>query len=248
MNTYSVRRAIKRILWRAGWDLVQFNPSTHTFARRARFLKNYQIDLVLDVGANTGQYAKQIRELGYKGQIVSFEPLNSAVTELRRAAEQDDNWQVRHHACGAKDGEEIIHVAANSQSSSFLPMRSRHLQVFPDSRYVGKELVEVKRLDTIFDEVASAHAKIWLKMDVQGFETQVLEGATAILHRIALIQTEVSLEPLYEGETTFADILLFMKQRGFELIALESYLSDPATSHLLQVECIFHGSKCSLNK
>ena len=248
MNRNSVRLAIKRILRRAGWDVVQFNPSTHPFARRARFLKNYQIDLVLDVGANTGQYAKEIRELGYKGQIVSFEPLNSAVVDLRKAAEQDNNWQVRHHACGAKDGEEIIHVAANSQSSSFLPMRSRHLQVFPDSRYVGTEIVEVRRLDTIFHEVASAQAKIWLKMDVQGFETQVLEGAAAILHRIDLIQTEVSLEPLYDGETTFVDLIVLMKQKGFELIALESYLSDPATSHLLQVECIFRRAKCCLNK
>ena len=120
-----------------GWDIVQYRPATHPLARRARLLKDYRIDLVLDVGANTGQYARQLRELGYKGRIVSFEPLSSAVAELRRAAAYDANWQVRNHACGAENGKREIRVAANSQSSSFLPMKAEHLDAFPDSCYIG---------------------------------------------------------------------------------------------------------------
>ncbi len=239
-----MRGAIKRILWRAGWDVVRFNPATHPLARRARILKNYQIDLVLDVGANIGQYASQLRELGYKGRIVSFEPLESAVTGLRQAASRDANWEVRHHACGAVGGKHRMYVAANSQSSSFLPMRPKHLQMFPGSGYVGTEMVEVKRLDAVFDELVNPQSRVWLKMDVQGFEAAVVEGAANVLHRIDVIQAEVSLEPLYEGETTMADFLLLMTRKGFTLIALESYLSDAETSELLQVECIFKGRQC----
>jgi FkbM family methyltransferase len=239
-----MQRAIKRILWRTGWDIVQFNPATHPLARRARLLRKYKIDLVLDIGANTGQFGRELRELRYAGRIVSFEPLESALAELLQTAAGDVNWQVRNHACGAQDGKRTIRVAANSQSSSFLPMRPRHLQVFPDSRYVGTELVEVKRLDTIFDEVAEPGERIWLKIDAQGFEAEVLAGAAAILHRIDAIQAEVSLEALYEGETTVVDFLPMMARKGFVLVAVEGYLSDPETSELLQIECIFKGTRC----
>jgi FkbM family methyltransferase len=239
-----MRRAIKRILWRMGWDIVQYNPASHPLARRARLLKNYGIDLVLDVGANTGQYVRELRELGYKGRIVSFEPLSSAVAELRRAAAYDANWQVHHHACGAENGKRKLRVAANSQSSSFLPMKPEHLQAFPGSGYVASEVVEVKRLDTIFGEVAGPEAKIWLKMDVQGFESAVIEGSSGCLARIHAIQAEVSLQAMYEGETTLMDFLPLMAQKGFLLVSLETYLSDPSTSHLLQVECIFRRTKC----
>ena len=183
-----------------GWDIVQYRPATHPLARRARLLKDYRIDLVLDVGANTGQYARQLRELGYKGRIVSFEPVSSAVAELRRAAAYDANWQVRNHACGAENGKREIRVAANSQSSSFLPMKAEHLDAFPDSCYIGTEVVEIKRLDTIFEEVAGPEAKIWLKLDVQGFEAAVVEGSSGCLERIRAIQAEVSLVARDFGE------------------------------------------------
>jgi FkbM family methyltransferase len=196
------------------------------------------------VGANTGQYAKQIRDLGYKGQIISFEPLKSALVELRKAARQDTNWLIREHACGATNGVQAMNVSANSQSSSFLPMKTRHLQIYPGSEYVGTEVVPVRRLDSIFDDVVTPEAKTWLKMDVQGFEMQVLEGAAGILNRIDAIQTEVSLEPLYAGETTLGNILDFMESSGFVLVGIESYLSEPVTSHLVQVDCIFRGTEC----
>ena len=231
-----------------GWDIVQYRPATHPLARRARLLKDYRIDLVLDVGANTGQYARQLRELGYKGRIVSFEPLSSAVAELRRAAAYDANWQVRNHACGAENGKREIRVAANSQSSSFLPMKAEHLDAFPDSCYIGTEVVEIKRLDTIFEEVAGPEAKIWLKLDVQGFEAAVVEGSSGCLERIRAIQAEVSLQAMYEGETTLIDFLPLMTQKGFLLVGLETYLSDPSTCHLLQVECIFRRTKCPSKK
>lgn len=239
-----VRQAIKKAFWRAGWDIVRFNPSTHPLARRARLLRNYQIDVVLDVGANTGQYAKQIRDLGYKGRIVSFEPLRSALVELREAARQDTNWLIREHACGAINGVQPINVAANSQSSSFLPMRPRHVEIYPGSQYVGTEVVPVMRLASIFDTVVRPEAKTWLKLDVQGFEMQVLEGAAGVLDRIDAIQAEISLEPLYDGETTFGNILDFMERSGFVLVGIESYLSEPVTSHLVQVDCIFRGTEC----
>jgi hypothetical protein len=140
-----------------------------------------------------------------------------------------------------------LQVAANSQSSSFLSMKPEHVRAFPGSAYVGTELVYVKRIDSVFEEVAWPEATIWLKMDVQGFEAQVIEGAAAVLNRIDVIQTEVSLETLYEGEPTLISFLPFMAEKGFGLVSLETYLSDPVTSHLLQAECIFRRTVCDQN-
>lgn len=240
MKLSKLQRTIKRCLWRTGWDLVRFNPSTHPLARRAKLLQNYDISLVLDVGANTGQYATQLRELGYTARIVSFEPLTSAYEQLSAAAQHEQLWQTRHHALGTDDGSRVIHIGANSQTSSFLNMLPSLLKAFPDCGYINSESVSIRRLDSIFADIAQPDDRVWLKIDTQGFERAVIEGASAVLPRIEAIQAEVSLHPLYEGESTLAEFVSFMDDKGFSLVALETYLGDAVTSHLLQVDCIFH--------
>lgn len=240
MRFNNLRRLLKRWLRRSGWDLIRFDPSTHPLARRAKLLKNYRISVVLDVGANTGQYATELRDLGYTARIVSFEPLTSAYEQLSAAAQSDPCWQTRQHALGEDDGNREINIGANSQTSSFLNMLPSLLKAFPDSGYVNSESVRIRRLDSVFDEIARPDDRVWLKIDTQGFEKAVIEGAGNALSRIEAIQAEVSLHPLYEGETTLAEFLPFMEGKGFSLVALETFMGDAVTSHLLQAECIFH--------
>lgn len=236
MKVDCFRRFIKRCLWRSGWDVVRFNPSIHPLARRARLLQNYGISLTLDVGANAGQYATELRNLGYASRIVSFEPLTSAYRQLSAAAKGDPLWQTRHYALGTEDAAREIHVAGNSQSSSFLEMLPAHIRAFPDSEYVESENVCIRRLDSVFHEIAGPEDRIWLKIDTKGFEKMVINGAENVLPRIDVIQAEVSLQP---GEATLADFVQFMAGKGFALMAL-AFLGDSVTSHLLQTECIFH--------
>jgi FkbM family methyltransferase len=207
--------------------------------RRVRLLASERIDLVLDVGANAGQYAMRLRRAGYTGRIVSFEPLSEAFAELERNASQDVAWSTRPVALGDEDGSAEIHVSANSWSSSLLDMGERHLRSAPESAYVGTEPVTTARLDTIWDEVARPEDRVFLKLDVQGFEMYVLRGATASLDKVVGVQVELALAHLYEGDSPWREVVDHLEQRGFELAGLEPGFEDPHTGRMLQADGIF---------
>lgn len=223
-----------------GFDLVRYHPITHPLARRKRILDNYNISLVLDVGANIGQYGKQLRDIGYKKKIVSFEPLNAAYALLSKNAKKDKLWEVHHYALGDKEESVKINVAANSMSSSLLEMLPSHIKSAPESEYMGHEDIQVKTLDSIFSIVASQTDTVYLKIDTQGFEEKVLKGAENSLKLIDAIQLEMSLKPLYRDEPLFDEMYRFMYHKGYRLIALESGFTDKKTGELLQFDGIFH--------
>lgn len=240
----SLKKTLKKLLWRAGFDIKKFTPTTHALARRKHILDYYQIDTVLDVGANTGQWATELRhDLGYQHRIVSFEPLSTAFNLLSKNAEHDQNWDVFPFGLGNVSEFLEINVAANSQSSSMLGMLPAHVQSAPTSEYVGKERIEVKRLDSIFHSICSPQNRVYLKIDTQGFEEQVIDGAEGVLPLIDTIQVELSLVPLYDGELLIEEMCAKLRGKGYDLIALEeSGFSDETTGHLLQVDAIFHRS------
>ncbi len=234
---------LRKWLWRGGYDIVPFAPQSHPLARRRQLLRHGQIDTVLDVGANCGQFALELRrDLGYTGRIVSFEPLSAAFAQLQRNAHNDDNWQVFHTALGNENAEQVIHVAGNSYSSSLLAMLPSHEQAAPESRYVGTETVRVATLDTVFPSLCPPACRVYLKIDTQGFEHKVIQGALQSLPRIRLIQMELSLTPLYAGETLLLEMCAIMAGHGYQLIALEPGFADPVSGQLLQVDSVFQNS------
>jgi FkbM family methyltransferase len=207
--------------------------------RRVKLLRSEGIEVVLDVGANAGQYAQQLRAAGYVGRIVSFEPLPEAFAALERAAAADPRWEARRLALSDADGEAEIHVAANSWSSSLLDMGERHLASAPESAYVGREHVTTARLDSIWEEVLGPDARPFLKLDVQGFEMHVLRGAAGHLDRVAGVQAELSLVHLYEGDSLWRDVVDHLEEEGFELVGLEPGFEDPETGRMLQADGTF---------
>jgi len=229
-----VRRAVRKM----GFDLVRFpHPSER---HRRSLLESLEVDLVLDVGANTGQFGTRLRrEVGYAGRIVSFEPMAAAFAELARQSSSDPLWEARNHALGDRETEAEIHVAGNSYSSSLLEMLPAHLEAEPGSKYVASETVRVKSLDGLFEGLREGARSVLLKLDVQGFEKQVLDGAAASLPHIAAVQMEMALVPLYSGETLFRDHWARMETLGYELVSVEPAFNDPRTGRLLQVDGIF---------
>jgi len=205
----------------------------------AQFLQRYAIGLVLDVGANAGQYARRIRSMGYRGRIVSFEPLPDAFVKLQANARGFPEWQVANLALGAADGVGTLHVAGNSQSSSLLPMAALHLAAAPESAYVGAVTVPVRRLDGILHEYCQPADRVFLKMDVQGGERDVLAGAGAALDRFVGVQLEMAFEPMYEGETLFPAMCDYMCGAGYSLMSLAGVWRDRRTGQILQVEGVF---------
>lgn len=230
---HHIRQAVRHL----GVDISRY-PRDQLAYRRVLLLLHHGIKVVLDVGANDGGYAKELRALGYSEEIVSFEPLRSAFAKLRSAAGKDDRWTAVNVGLGEASEQRSINVAGNSTSSSFLPMCDHHLAAAPQARYMGRESVKVIRLDDVFDDYCGSESA-FLKLDVQGFEEQVLLGGQASLRRISGVQIELSLLPLYDGAWEAAEALGFFRERGFELVSVEPGFYDRQTGRLLQFDGIF---------
>lgn len=236
-----MKNAIKKAMRKLGIDVIKFTPEQSEIAQIQYLLAYHKINLILDVGANIGQYAKSVRNIGYSGEIVSFEPLSTAYSKLETRSRKDPLWKVAPRtAIGNVDGEIEINISGNSQSSSLLKMLDLHLNAAPQSVYVGSEVVRISKLDTIAQTYVENHIdSVFLKIDVQGFEMQVIEGAFQILPKVEGIQMELSLAPLYEGQLLLDEMLKRVDQLGYELHAILPGFTDKRTGRLLQVDGVF---------
>jgi FkbM family methyltransferase len=216
---------------RFGFDVARFD--------RGKLLAHHRITTVFDVGANVGQYASELRAMGYEGRIVSFEPLAAAFHKLERKAATDADWVALHLALGETDDVRTINVSANSQSSSLLEMLPRHVTVTPHAQYQSTEETRVAQLDSIFDDHVRHDDRVFVKLDVQGYERFVLAGATRSLPRIRGIQLEMSLVPLYRGEANYLELISDLTAGGFQLMAIEPVLRDPSSGQLLAIDGVF---------
>lgn len=235
-----MKRILKALLNRAGVDVVRHRPVPLHLARRAHLLSRFGVTVVLDVGANAGIYAGELRRMGYRGRIVSFEPLSSAYAALAEQAARDPAWEAVNAALGARRGEAVLNVAANSWSSSLRPMLDAHLAAAPESAFVGTETVRMETLDAVFDRYVRPGDRVWLKIDTQGHERDVLAGAAASLPRIETIQLEMSPVRLYEGEALFTEMYGWLVGQGYACVHLEPGLVDPADERLLSLDGYFH--------
>lgn len=204
-------------------------------------LKHLGVDVVIDVGANEGQYARGIRTCGYSGTIVSFEPVRAAYGIAAKHAVADPLWRVDNIALGRESGNATINIAANAaQSSSILPMLERHEKAAPHATYVGSEVVQVRRLDEVLPADFLGESKAFLKIDTQGYEAEVLAGATDLLAgSVVAVQLELSLVPLYDGAPLYLDVIDQMAAFGFRLGQVIPGFSDPANGEMLQFDGVF---------
>lgn len=197
-------------------------------------------NLVFDIGANIGQFASELRSSGYKGRIVSFEPLSSAHTLLCKKTKRDKDWHVHgRSAIGDVEGEIQINISGNSVSSSVLSMLQSHKNSAPTSHYIGQELVPITQLDTIASSYINEGSNIFIKIDTQGFEWQVLNGAKDVLNKASGVLCELSLVPLYEGQYLWREIIDRLESCGFVLWSIQKGFTDKTTGRSLQIDAIF---------
>jgi FkbM family methyltransferase len=234
-----IKRAILAAARNAGYEIVPISPVYPPANRRLTMINHHEIDAVVDVGANTGQYACALRQAGYKEEMFSFEPLREAYEDLEKKSHTDSKWHVFHTAIGEENGESEINVAGNSESSSLLPMLDAHLRSAPESQYRTTERVKLSTLDAILEPVLSNQSRVLLKIDTQGYEHHVIKGAKSLLQQVRLIECELSLTPLYEGQYLFQDMLDLLYGIGFTPVYFESVFSDLKTGHCLQVDGTF---------
>jgi len=210
--------------------------------RRLKIINDCKINTILDIGANIGQYAIKMRNLGYTKKIISFEPLNGAFEILKKTAKKDKNWIVNNYGLGDSDSTGVINISGSSDSSSILEMLPTLSDSAPGLKYIGKQEIVIKKLDTIFNSFVKSEDFVMLKIDTQGFEKNVIDGALQSLKQIKVIQLEMSIVPLYKNEMLFKEMITYIENQGFQLYSLENGHYNRKTGQLLQVDGIFVNS------
>lgn len=191
----------------------------------------HRIEIALDVGANKGQFAQFLRlHVGFKGRIISFEPIPKNVAYIQTLAAKDGNWDIVGCALGHEDSQEKLNVMKEDVFSSFLKPNFSSDQLFREWNLVDHtEQVTVRRLDGLLDELAlnPAQTAIYLKTDTQGYDLNVIAGCGAMLDHIRGLQTEVSVIGIYEDMPSMSDSLRVMGGHNFGLAGLFPVTQDP---------------------
>lgn len=199
------------------WRMGSFGFARHL----RRLLPLLEIDCVLDVGANAGQYYDFLRgDVDYRGWVVSFEPIPEHVAALRRRAATEPAWRIESMALGAAGGRAPFNVMAGTQFSSFLEPDHSATTQFLEANAVRETIdVAVHTLDEVLPGLARdlGVGRFYLKLDTQGFDLEVVKGAQVSLPGIRALQTEASVTPIYRGSPDFATTIRELQRRGFEL-------------------------------
>src|SRR6266516_4546364 len=187
----------------------------------AELLRERGVSLLLDVGANEGLFALRLRAAGYRGRIVSFEPLSEMFAKLEAASADDRLWECVRVALGTNVGTATLNVAGNWASSSLLPMNPRHSLAEPRSSYVETQEVELATLDDASARFLRRDDRVYLKLDVQGSELDVLRGAERTHEQVEVLDVELSVLPLYDGAPLLSEVGAYLEDRRFRLVAIE---------------------------
>jgi len=204
-------------------------------------LRRLDVNCVLDVGANKGQYGLMLRSLGYTGYIVSFEPAAAAFEVLREVAAHDPKWTAHQWALGAQPATLPMHVMRSTEFSSLLDPTPFSIERFQRSAPVDHdEQVKVRRLDQILPAVIRhvRDPRLFLKIDTQGYDLEVVNGAGRAIERMRGLQSEISVVPLYQRAPDMFESLAAYRSRGFELSGLFPVVYDPEADQVLEYDCV----------
>lgn len=203
--------------------------------------ENLLINCVIDVGANKGNYAAALRHFGYKGRIVSIEPVSSVYAELARRASGDNAWHTLNLALGRKNETQNLNVFLAHDLSSFLTPSQNMSPNILNANLTHVERVTVKELDSVFSEIIEgiAEPRVFLKMDTQGYDLEVMKGASKSLSYVLGLQSEISVIPLYEGMPDYLEALSYYRKNGFEPTGFFTVGNDRKTGHVLEFDAVF---------
>ena len=204
-----MRRTIRRVVRKTGFRR-QIAP---TFVE---VMHNRRIDVVIDIGANDGDFGREIRDEGYRGRIVSFEPNPGAHARLCKAIAHDPLWEAHQLGAGDVAGELTLSISNADVLSSFKSVNAFGAGSVHSSE-AATARVKVVRLDDFLAGHPDLVSRTYLKIDTQGFEMEVLRGAGDMLQRMTAVQAELGLIKMYENEEDWLDVVLWMRRQGFEL-------------------------------
>jgi FkbM family methyltransferase len=232
--------AAKKMLEAAGFELRRLNNNKFEPKKEDRFnwIRNLNIQTIIDVGANTGQFAAEIHAILPEAAIYSFEPLRECYDSLVDNMSHVPKFRAFNFALGSENSQIEMHRSDFTPSSSILRMSDLCRQAFPFTSKDTIEQIAVRKLDHVTRDLDLAE-NILIKIDVQGFEDKVIAGGIRTVQIAKLLIVEMSFENLYDDQPLFDTIYETMKRIGFAYRGNFSQLSNPIDGAILQVDGIF---------
>ena len=240
MYTDLMKKLMRRVLINFGFDIVRIGNSNENLSKHLLNVLVYKnIECVIDVGSNSGQYGMFLRGIGYKGHIVSFEPVNSVFNILEESCDQDDKWSCHNIALGDMNGEKMMNVYKSTVFSSFLKANEYSKNIWDSLRDVTQENVKVSMLDDVYEDMIGSLgcANHMLKLDTQGYDKYVFDGARGCLKNISVLQSELSLIPIYSGMHDVYDVLKEYNEKGFYISGLYPINRDESLA-VIEYDCV----------
>lgn len=235
-----MKKLMRTMLNGVGLDIVRLKNSHETLEKHlSNVLASRNIDCILDVGANAGQYGVFLRSLGYDGYIVSFEPVAAVFAALKKTAESDSKWRCFDFALGEREETKTLNVYKSTVFSSFLPANAYSKGIWSSLEEVRPETVRVRRLDDAFDEVTQglSASRFMLKLDTQGFDRFAFRGASGVRDRLQVLQSELSLIPVYEGMPPAFEVLKDYADAGFHISGMYPINRDESFA-VIEYDCV----------
>jgi len=239
-----IRKRVERIAKKMGFLIVaEWRLESYLLAKRLKkIISVYKIDCIFDVGANVGQYHDFLRDdVDYSGLIISFEPDPDNFKKLNELKKADDKWVIFDYALGNEKKSLDFHIMRSNDFNSFLEPDNSETCYFKDGNSIEKTIkIQTVRLDEIIIDIKKKYSfeNMFLKLDTQGFDLKVFEGAFGCLDQIRGVQTEVSFVPIYKNMPSFDASLQLFKSKGFEVSGLYS-LSEARFPYAVEFDCIF---------
>lgn len=237
----ALKRGLRRAAQTVGLQVSKFPTVDSLQGHLKDFFRRMQINCVIDVGAHLGEYAEEIREIGYKGRIVSFEPVRASFETLVAKSKAHRDWIIQHCALGAEDGDKEINIYQGTVFNSFLPSSQVGAERFGSQIALSaKEQVPIRRLDRVFETCIAGipNPRVFLKMDTQGWDLEVLKGASGILDRITGLQSELAVKKCYEGMPGYTAVLDHYAQLGFQLTGIFPVARDSDGLQVMEFDCV----------
>lgn len=237
------RRKTKVLLRRVGlW--LNLGNFAHKYAfgcHLAELFARLGVDCVLDVGGYTGLYRDFLRtEVGYRGLIVTFEPVPDHIEILRRRAQDDSAWVIYGVALGAERGEGVLHLMNQGDFTSFLEPDHSMVPEFASMNTIRADIkVPVHRLDDVYHELRCKHAisRPYLKLDTQGYDCEVINGGEKVMEQVVGLQTEVSIRRIYRGMPSFFEVYERLTALGFSVTGMYPVSRD-ALGRVVEFDCV----------
>jgi FkbM family methyltransferase len=240
-----VKKFINKFLKCFDGKLIKISKNPDFAILLVNFINCHKINYVLDIGANIGQFAISIRNAGYKKNILSFEPINQVYKKLIINSSKDELWNVYKRCCvGEKNKKVSLNISKNLVSSSIFKVNSLHIENEKNSESIRKIIVNMITLDSLINKKKNLlNYNMLLKLDVQGYELNVLKGIKKNIKNIAAILCEVSLDRLYFNQPLWLDLVSYLKKNNFIIWLVERGFSNYNTGRTLQLDILFVNKK-----